>query len=128
MSRPRPMGEAGVSGQRGGGGSPGPHPGGRLGGLVGGLGVSRLTPWGVSRPTPGEGEVAVSGWRVSRPKSGGPGLGVSRPRPGGSRPRPGGSRPRGCIPACTEADPPSTSRRLLPRAVRILLQCILVLN
>ena len=50
MSRPRPMGEVGVSGQRG-GGSPGPHQGGGWG-SGGGLGVSRLTPWGVSRPTP----------------------------------------------------------------------------
>ena len=29
-----------------------------------------------------------------------------------------------CIPACTEADPPHG--RLLPQAVRILLECILV--
>ena len=37
----------------------------------------------------------------------------------------GVSRPRGCIPACTEADPP-LSRGLLLRAVRIILECILV--
>ena len=41
--------------------------------------------------------------------------GVSRPTPGGS-------------PACTEADIPHPSRRLLLRAVRILLECILVVN
>ena len=34
-------------------------------------------------------------------------------------------RHRGCIPACTEAETPS-SKRLLLRAVRILLECILV--
>ena len=35
------------------------------------------------------------------------------------------STPRGvCIPACSEADPPPG--RLLPRTVRILLECILV--
>ena len=40
---------------------------------------------------------------------------------------PGGPTPWGVgIPACTEADYPS--RRLLLRAVRILLECILVLN
>ena len=37
----------------------------------------------------------------------------------------GVSAPRGCIPACTEADPPG-ERRLLLRTVRILLECILV--
>ena len=49
--------------------------------------------------------------------------GVSRPTPVGgcvSRPTPGG------IPACTEADLPPHPRRLLLRAVRILLECILV--
>ena len=54
--------------------------------------------------------------------------GVSRPRPSGgrvSRPRPRGV----CIAACTEANtPPPPSRRLLLRTVRILLECILVLN
>ena len=79
----------------------------------------------VSRPTP-RGEVEGSG---------GPG-GVSRPTPkgeveGSSR---GGLQAHtwgglqahtqgGRIPACTEADPP---QRLLLRAVRILLECILV--
>ena len=58
---------------------------------------------GVSRPTP-RGEVEGSGRGVS------PG-----PYPGG-----------GCIPACNEADTP-LSRRLLLRAVLILLECILVL-
>ena len=56
-------------------------------------------------------------WGVSRPTLGG----VSRPTPGGgvSRPTPGG-----CIPACTEAAPPTL--RLLLWAVHILLECILV--
>ena len=61
----------------------------------------------VSRPTP-RWEVEGSG------QGGSPG-----PHPGGvSRPTPGG-----CIPACPEAAPPG---RLLLRAVRILLECILV--
>ena len=59
------------------GGSPSPHLGGGTAGPH--LGVSRPT-IGVYRPTP-EG-------------SSGPDLGVSRPTPSG------------CIPACTEADPP----------------------
>ena len=48
--------------------------------------------------------------------------GVSRPTPGGEG-SPGPHR-AGCITACTEADPPRG--RLLPRAVRILLESILV--
>ena len=49
---------------------------------------------------------------------------MSRPRPGGGGSR---ARPRGpCIPACTEAYTPS--RRLLLRTVRILLECILVIQ
>ena len=50
--------------------------------------------------------------------------GVSRPTPGGLSPGPypGG----GGIPTCTEADSPPPRRRLLLRAVRILLECILV--
>ena len=53
--------------------------------------------------------------------------GVSRPRPGdwgGGLSRPGGV----CIPACTETDTPAPSRRLLLRAVHILLECILVFS
>ena len=43
-------------------------------------------------------------------------------------PTPGGEVGWGvCIPACTEADTPHTSRRLLLRVVRILLECILVI-
>ena len=76
-------------------------------------------PGGVSRPRPRGG-----GWGVWPGGCPGPGRGVvSRPRSGVgglSRPRPGGV----CIPACTEADPPS--RRLLLLTVRILLECILV--
>ena len=83
---------------------------------------------GVSRPRP-RGEVGGSGRKVSRPtpvgRLGGLATGVCSPTPGGvSRPTPGGdvSRPTlgGCIPACTEADPPS--RWLLLRAVHILLE------
>ena len=84
----------------------------------------------VSRPTPRR-EVERSGqggWGYSRPtpsrKVEGFGQGglqahtreVSRPTPEGVY-----------IPACTEADP-SPSRRLLLRAVRILLECILVVH
>ena len=97
-------------------GSPGPHPGG-----VEGSG------WGVFRPTPKE-EVEGSGSGGLQAHTRG-GLqahtrGVCRPTPGGGSagPHPEG---RGCITACTEADTPP-SRRLL-RAVRILMECILVL-
>ena len=69
---------------------------------------------GGSRPTAG-GEVGGSGWGVSRPKLGG----VQAYTWGGPGPHRGW-----CIPACTEADFPS--RWLLLRAVRILLECILV--
>ena len=49
--------------------------------------------------------------------------GVCRPTPRGvCRPTPRGV----CIPACTEADPPP--RRLLLRAVRILLECNLFMT
>ena len=72
---------------------PGPHPGGMLRGL------SR----GVSRPTP-KGEVEGSGLGgFSRHTPGGC---VSRPTPRGVSP---GPHPGGCIPACTEADPPPTA-------------------
>ena len=95
---------------------------------------------GVSRPTR-RGEVGGLAVGVSRPTPGGGGQahtqGGQGPHPGGTRPTPGGcqahtqkgSRPRpgGCIPACTEADTPP-SRRLLLRAVRILLECIPVLR
>ena len=63
-----------------------------------GGGVSRPTPRGMLRTTPGGG--------APGPHLGGPGPGV-------------------CIPACTEADTPH-SRRLLLQAVRILLEYILV--
>ena len=89
--------------------SPGPNPEGRLRGL------SR----GVSRPSPGGspglhagGELRGLAWGVSRPTP----SGVSRPTP----------RREVCIPACTEADTPHPSRRLLLRVVCILLECILV--
>ena len=84
------------------GGSPDPYLGGRLRGLAKGFFGS----------IPG-GEV------------GGLARGISRPRPvGESRLRWGG----GCIPACTEADPPPPwSRWLLLWTVHILLECILVL-
>ena len=62
------------------------------------------------------------GWGVSRPTS-------SRSRPHtwrGVQAIPGGveAQAQGCIPVCTEADTPS--RRLMLRAVRILLECIVV--
>ena len=75
-----------------------------LGGMVGGSGQG-----GVSRPTPGG--------------CSGPHLGMSRPRP---RPR-GDPGPGVCI-QHTLRQNPSPSRRLLLRAVRILLECILVWN
>ena len=80
-----------------GGGSQGPHPGVKLRGLV----------RGVSRPTPrgGVGGLQAHTW------------GVSRPTPGGGCV---------CIPACTKAEPSPPRGRLLPQAVRILLECILV--
>ena len=65
--------------------------------------------WPGGCPGPGQGGGSRGPGLVSRPRSGG----VSRPRPGSV-----------CIPACTEADPPS--RRLLLLMVRILLECILV--
>ena len=58
---------------------PGPHPGGAWG-----------SGWGVSRSTLGGGKLRSLAWGVSRPTPGG----ISMPTPGG------------CIPACTEADPP----------------------
>ena len=71
---------------------PGPHPGGKLRGLARGVspgpyprGMLRDLAWGVSRPTQ---------W-VSRPTP----RGVSRPTPGVG----------GCIPAYTEADPPTAT-------------------
>ena len=85
-----------------------------------GVGFSRPIPRGVSRPTP-RGEVKESSL------GGSPGLhlGVSMPTPRGGLQ--GHAQGEGVgIPACTEADPPA-SRRLLLRAVRILLECILVL-
>ena len=77
------------------------HTWGRLRGLAWGGGL---------RPTPRV-EVEGSGWVWLQA------------HPGGGSPGPG---LEGCIPACTEADPPS--RQLLLRAVRILLECILVLR
>ena len=74
--------------------------------------------WGVSRLTP------MGGLQAHTQTGGfpGPHQGVSRPTPRWvSRPT-----PRECIPSCTEADPPPSRGRLLPRAVRILLECILV--
>ena len=91
------------------GGSPSPYPGGGWGvWLEGGLqahiqGEVGGSGWRGGLQAHTQGVVRGSGWR-----------GVSRPIP------------RGCIPACTEADPPS--RRLLPRTVRILLECILVVK
>ena len=120
---------------------------------VHGRGVVSKRALQISSPTP-RGEVEGSGWgdlqAHTQGEVEGSCQGGSRPTPrgkvegshqGGSPvPHPGGvlqahtwggvSRPtpRGvCIPACTEADtPPPPSRWLLLRAVRILLECILV--
>ena len=78
---------------------PGPHPGGAWG-----------SGWGVSRSTLGGGEVEESGLG-----------GLHSHTRGDLQAHTWG----GCIPACTEADPPTWW--LLLRAVRILLECILVL-
>ena len=86
------QGEVEGSGQ---GGSPGPHPEGRLKGLAGGglqahtRGKVEGSDKGVSRPTP-------------RGRSRGLATGVSRPTPRGAVQ----AQAQGCIPACTEADPP----------------------
>ena len=75
--------------------------------------------WGGSPgPHPG-GKLRGLAWR-----------GVSRHTPGGLQAHTRGGRspgPHGGIPACTEVDTrPPPIRRLLPRAVRILLECNLV--
>ena len=89
------QGEVEESGQ---GGSPGPHPRGKLRGLTWGWGLQAHT-WG---------------------QSPGPHLGVSRPTPaGGLQAHTQG----GCIPACTEADPPNS---YCCGRYTILLECILV--
>ena len=77
----------------------GPGPGGGWGVWPGGV---QAQAWGVC---PGGCPGPHPGWRVFRP------------RPGW-----------GCFPACTEADTPAPSRRLLLRTIRIPLECILVLN
>ena len=95
------QGEVEESGQ---GYSPGPHPGGKLRGLARGD-LQAHTQGGSPGPHPG----------------GSPG-----PHPGGPQAHTGGSpdpHPGGCIIACTEADPHGW---LLPWAVHILLECILV--
>ena len=112
---------------------PGPHPGGSSADQAGG--VSRPTPkgevegdlaGGVSRPTPkGEVEGDLAGG-VSRPTPKGEvegdlAGGVSRPTPRGRVPALGGC----LVPGWWCGDPP---RWLLLRAVRILLECILVVS
>ena len=86
----------------------------------------------VSRPTP-RGEVQGSGQEGLQAHTRGgsrstPKGGLQAHTRGGLQAHTQGVSPGphlgGCIPACTEADPPS--RRLLLRAVRILLECILV--
>ena len=82
-----------------GGGSPGPHPGGKLRGLARGASPGSYL-GGISRPIP---------------------RGVSDPHPGGSP----GPHPGGCVfQHALRQTPPHGW--LLPRAVRILLECILV--
>ena len=86
----------------------------------------------ISRPTP-RGELEGSGWRGLQAHTQGwlrdLARGSPSPQPGGLQAQTGGSpglHPGGmCIPACTEVDP-SPSWWLLPQAVRILLECILV--
>ena len=101
VSRPTPKGEVEGSG---------------LGGLQAHTqGVSRTTPrGGLETHTQGAPGPHPGGGLQAHPRGApGPHLGgVYRPTPGG------------CILACTEADIPP--RRLLLRAVRILLECILV--
>ena len=102
VSRPTPRGEVEGYGL---GGSPGPHPGGSPGPHWGGF--SRPTPSGVSRPTPrGVSQHALQ---------------VSRPTPRGEVE---GSGLVGVSQHALRQTPPN--RRLLLRAVRILLECILV--
>ena len=86
----------------------------------------------ISRPTP-RGELEGSGRRGLQAHTQGWLRDLTRgspsPQPGGLQAQTGGSpglHPGGmCIPACTEVDP-SPSWWLLPQAVRILLECILV--
>ena len=94
------------------GGFPDPHPGGGWGSGRGGLQVHTQG---------GGGWVWVWVWpgTMPRPTS----RGVQAHTQGG--PGPG---PWGWIPTCTEAHTPLHSRLLLLRAVRILLECILVKN
>ena len=90
-------------------GFPGPHPRGKLRGLA--RGVSRPTPRGSPGPHPGE---------------------VSRPTPRGglqahTQGRSPGPHQWGVVyPSMHWGRPPPFRGRLLPRAVRILLECILV--
>ena len=111
-----------------GGGCLGPHPRGSLGGLV--RGVSRPTPrgrLGVARPTP-RGKVGGSGRGDPGPHLGGcpgPHLGGGWGLwPGGSRPTPRGGVSQHALRQTHPTPPPSI--RLLLRAVRILIECILV--
>ena len=71
-------------------------------------GVYPSMPYRFPGPHPGR---SLRGLPRGREGSPGPHPGVSRPTPGGSPgPHPGGTlgpHPWGCIPACTEADPPA---------------------
>ena len=75
---------------------------------------------GVSKPTPGGRLGGSGGGKIQDPHTWGGGWGIWL---GGLQ-----AHTWGCIPACTEADTPLPSRRLLLRVVLILLECILVFS
>ena len=122
VSRPRPRGEVGglarLVSRPTPGGCLSPHPGGRLRGLA--RGVSRLRPRGVCMPRP-------------RGRFGGLAMGVQTHTWGVSRPTMRGEGVQDHTGVCVsqhalrQTPHPLPSRRLLLRAVCILLECILVL-
>ena len=101
--------------------------------------VKKFCPQGVSNPRP-RGEVGVLAWGCSRPRPSGKVWGVwpgggfqAHTQRGSPGPHPGwvspGPQPEwGVYQHALRQTPPPPSRRLLLRAVRILLECILVVN